>query len=131
MEFQESPEQGIAAGRQVFQLAHRIAVNRTVAGVHYPVDSMAGAVLGCGIGEAVVALAGKTCARRFDFQVASQLKMDPAGVNNINEDFTLDKMQDIIAGSDGSAVAEQPDFITDHWQSAKQAWRRGGAGEPS
>ncbi len=40
----------------VFRIAHRVAVNRTVAGVHFPVDSAAGAVLGCMIGEAVWAV---------------------------------------------------------------------------
>jgi membrane-associated phospholipid phosphatase len=40
-----------------FQIAHRIAVNRTVAGVHFPVDSLAGALIGCRIGEEVRRLA--------------------------------------------------------------------------
>jgi membrane-associated phospholipid phosphatase len=39
-------------------LAERIAVNRTVAGVHFPIDSWAGAVLGTAIGEAVLGLCG-------------------------------------------------------------------------
>lgn len=40
-----------------FRIAHRIAANRTVAGgVHYPVDSAAGAVLGMTIAEAVLSL---------------------------------------------------------------------------
>jgi len=37
--------------------AARIAINRTVAGVHYPVDSMAGQMLGLTIGEYFVARA--------------------------------------------------------------------------
>jgi hypothetical protein len=36
--------------------AERIAVNRTVAGVHYPIDSYAGATLGTMIGRTIVAL---------------------------------------------------------------------------
>jgi len=39
-------------------LAERIAVNRTVAGVHFPIDSWAGAVLGTAIGDAVLNLCG-------------------------------------------------------------------------
>ena len=31
---------------QLLRLASRIAVNRTIAGVHFPVDSAAGAVIG-------------------------------------------------------------------------------------
>ena len=38
-----------------FKVAARIAENRTVAGVHFPVDSLAGAVMGIAIGELVIA----------------------------------------------------------------------------
>jgi membrane-associated phospholipid phosphatase len=41
-------------------LAERIAANRTVAGVHYPIDSWAGAALGTVIGRAVLARCGIT-----------------------------------------------------------------------
>ena len=43
-------------------LAERITVNRTVAGVHYPIDSWAGAALGRIVGQVVLARAGAgTC----------------------------------------------------------------------
>ena len=48
-----SAAEGVAAQTMPFRLAHRIAVNRTVAGVHYPIDSAAGAAMGCMIGEAI------------------------------------------------------------------------------
>jgi membrane-associated phospholipid phosphatase len=44
--------------RMLRGLAERIAVNRTVAGVHYPVDSWAGAVLGQAVGRAVLGRCG-------------------------------------------------------------------------
>jgi hypothetical protein len=37
-----------------YRQAHRIAVNRTVAGVHYPMDSAAGARLGLQMGNILV-----------------------------------------------------------------------------
>jgi hypothetical protein len=38
-------------GEQLLRLASRIAVNRTVAGVHFPADSAAGATLGLTLGS--------------------------------------------------------------------------------
>ena len=38
-----------------YRQAHRIAVNRTVAGVHFPMDSAAGARLGLQVGNILVA----------------------------------------------------------------------------
>lgn len=40
----------------LYRQAHRIAVNRTVAGVHFPMDSTAGASLGVQIGRALLEL---------------------------------------------------------------------------
>jgi hypothetical protein len=54
---------------QHYRLAARIAINRTVAGLHYPIDSAAGAVLGTTLGDYLVArCAGKerTPFRSFD-----------------------------------------------------------------
>ncbi|WP_147114709.1 phosphatase PAP2 family protein [Tateyamaria sp. syn59] len=48
-----SAHAAVAAQTMPFRLAHRVAVNRTVAGVHYPIDSGAGMVLGCMMGEAI------------------------------------------------------------------------------
>jgi len=70
-----------------YRIAHRIAVNRTIAGVHYPVDSAAGAMLGRAIGEAILALAITKRPRKvFDF--GSSLKLVGSEPHQ-TEDFTL------------------------------------------
>lgn len=50
-----------------FRLAARVAINRTVAGVHYPVDSGAGAVLGLALAEHLWAVAGQGDAGQWTF----------------------------------------------------------------
>jgi hypothetical protein len=42
-------------GEQMMRMAARMAINRTVAGVHFPVDSAAGATLGLTLGQYFVA----------------------------------------------------------------------------
>src|SRR3546814_18772370 len=44
-----------AWGEQLMRLAARIAINRTVAGLHFPVDSAAGALLGLTLGRYLAA----------------------------------------------------------------------------
>jgi hypothetical protein len=44
-------------GEQLYRQASRIAVNRTVAGVHYPIDSIAGAALGVSLGNLLASVA--------------------------------------------------------------------------
>ena len=63
-----SAPNGTASREQFQRLAARIAINRTVAGVHFPVDSAVGRLLGTALGEFLVARAtnGKVHERGFD-----------------------------------------------------------------
>jgi membrane-associated phospholipid phosphatase len=45
--------------RLIYKQAERIAINRTVAGMHFPVDTWAGATLGVAIGQIIVAKGSK------------------------------------------------------------------------
>ncbi|WP_165456192.1 phosphatase PAP2 family protein [Paracoccus sediminis] len=49
------PAGGAKGDSQPYRLASRIAINRTVAGVHFPVDSAAGAILGIQLGRYMMA----------------------------------------------------------------------------
>ncbi|WP_248313406.1 phosphatase PAP2 family protein [Bosea sp. F3-2] len=64
--------------RLVFKQAERIAVNRTVAGMHFPIDSWAGAALGEAVGQIVLALCG-----------AKSVKVTPRTYVAQNIDFSV------------------------------------------
>ncbi|WEF24477.1 phosphatase PAP2 family protein [Paracoccus sp. S3-43] len=62
------PDAQVKPDHQIYRLACRIAVNRTVAGVHFPADSASGAVLGIQLGRYVMArgLGGTVGSAEFD-----------------------------------------------------------------
>jgi membrane-associated phospholipid phosphatase len=55
-----------ATYRQLYLQARRISVNRTVAGVHFPIDAAAGQSLGLSLGEFFVCASGIAGAQCFD-----------------------------------------------------------------
>ena len=78
---------------QLMRAASRIAVNRTVAGVHYPIDSACGAMLGIAVGRMVLArvgaLEGEAGGWLFDgrnydgtqdFRIGTQVDADLSGM---------------------------------------------------
>jgi hypothetical protein len=54
------------AYRQLYLQARRISVNRTVAGVHFPIDAPAGQALGLSLGEFFLFASGITTGNCFD-----------------------------------------------------------------
>jgi membrane-associated phospholipid phosphatase len=61
---ENEPYQDPSYGVQFMRLAHRITVNRTVAGVHFPIDSVAGALLGLTLGDYFMARANNNTVQR-------------------------------------------------------------------
>lgn len=115
----------IARDSQLYRMAARIAVNRTVAGVHFPVDSAAGAFLGMSLARWVAAragVAGQTCpALDFDGRLWGQTA--PGG----SRDFHLSRLCDVLGGdpclSVGASISAQPsDLLTAVWAEARSEW---------
>ncbi|NIM42110.1 MAG: phosphatase PAP2 family protein [Hydrogenophaga sp.] len=116
------PGNGVASREQLQRLAARIAINRTVAGVHYPVDSAAGRLLGTALAEFIVARAtgGKVHARGFN----SALFQEPDGAP---KDFSLNDPMDHASGYPytrdprARAVGEAP-LLNWLWEEAVKEW---------
>ncbi|MEM6761386.1 MAG: phosphatase PAP2 family protein [Pseudomonadota bacterium] len=77
-----------SARRLVRKQAERIAVNRTVAGVHFPIDSWAGAALGTAIGDIILAL----CGHGTSFNAPRYAENGLTHPQNI--DFSIHRMDD-------------------------------------
>jgi len=103
-----------------FRLAERMAVNRTVAGVHFPCDSAAGALLGCAIGEQIHALgSGQTLtALSMDFLAGDG---PDAGFAD-TDDFTLEWLADRVVAPTLEAAPEEVSVIRTAWALAAAEW---------
>ncbi|MEM7488674.1 MAG: phosphatase PAP2 family protein [Pseudomonadota bacterium] len=99
-----------------FQAAHRVAVNRTVAGVHYPMDNAVGGVLGVAIGEALCAMAGagKGLGLRFDLGGCD-------ATYSAADDFELSWLRDQVASGRDVAVGEVG-LMKTFWARAADEW---------
>ncbi|KKJ78475.1 hypothetical protein WH95_02140 [Kiloniella litopenaei] len=116
MSFQQSP----SIKELLLSVAERIAVNRTVAGVHFPADSTAGAALGTTLGH-------------YLLQLASGESGDIDAVEFIGNNATGDFDKSVIALGDGdsdpvvkwgtSEVHGEPDNLFRWlWLKAKSEW---------
>jgi membrane-associated phospholipid phosphatase len=117
----------------LFRLAARIADNRTVAGVHYPVDSAHGALLGFGT---TLAFIGHCLGGGADHPVPEWM----ADGNDWSGDFTLRKWCAALGGSahqgwrSGSttvAKAEDWNVLPALWAAAAREWGRPDDAPPS
>ncbi len=113
-------------------LAHRIANNRTIAGVHYPVDSRAGAHLGLTLGRYFVdrmkassagAGIGNWVSRSFD---PGGFFANPPTGDDPGPDFTNDRIWDLIWQNTGGVnplpVSGDDGVLGELWKLAREEW---------
>jgi membrane-associated phospholipid phosphatase len=93
-----------------FRLAHRIAANRTVAGVHFPVDSRAGAFVGCAAGELIYAVATGKKATTVSYHHG-----------DTSADFLLSNF-DLKAQSTEVNIGQQNQVAANLWKKATAEW---------
>lgn len=111
---------GHACREQLQRLAGRIAVNRTVAGLHFPVDSAVGRLLGTALGEFFVARCVGSSVRQRGFD--GGLFVRPG---NEAMDFSLHDALDSGAGSavGPTVVLSAAPLLAWLWQGALQEWQ--------
>ncbi len=125
----EDAAQGFDELPMLFRVAERIAVNRTVAGVHFPVDSAHGALLGIAIAEVIIAhcLGGRDIHRR---KVEGADWKDKEGGAL---DFTLSELADVLGKKNAHGVsrvggplaiegAQKGALLQELWVRAKGEW---------
>jgi membrane-associated phospholipid phosphatase len=118
----DTKSNGSASREQLQRLAARIATNRVVAGVHFPVDSACGRLLGTALAEFFVARAtgGRVHQRGFDGRLFE-------GPNGEALDFSLHPSMDQTRGnaytrsSSTTSVGHAP-LLAWLWEEALKEW---------
>ena len=101
------------ASAGVASWVNRVAVNRTVAGVHYPMDSRAGATIGSGVASVIIAL-GQNKKPKLNAQVLDVNAADQQGA-----DFFLDDAKALYDVHDAADTAlAEPTAISWLWGKA-------------
>jgi len=96
----------------ITKLAERIAVNRTVAGVHYPIDSWAGAILGRAVGQIVLSKCG------IDSVVDGYDYCAHGHCDFFVDEFSKGKNPDFGVQEKGSVRVDSSDLFTWLWNKA-------------
>jgi hypothetical protein len=106
---------------QLDRQAARITTNRVVAGVHFPVDSMAGRMLGVALGEYFVARC--TAAQTFKGRKFVAAEIDSAPTTDFNP---FNAAQDLDSGTfysqSAAANIAQSNLMPYVWGTAKREW---------
>jgi hypothetical protein len=107
----------------VFRMAERIAANRVVAGVHFPIDSAAGALLGLTIADHVASLGAGVGTTAV---AARTFKVDPAAANPTemtkDQDFDLTWLAKAQPTETPGVKTASTEF-QELWRKANEEWR--------
>ncbi|NNF72069.1 MAG: hypothetical protein HKN02_07765, partial [Rhodobacteraceae bacterium] len=108
----------------LYRAAHRIATNRTVAGVHYPCDSAAGAMLGLALGTAVRDMGRATSAGGLASPLSFGFTSTASQTAKFNyaDDFDIDWLAARAAPLDGTRLVAKSPMINQLWSLAKAEW---------
>jgi hypothetical protein len=115
--------------QQLMRQAHRIAVNRVVAGVHFPADNIAGQVLGTVLGQYFVALCrGATGLTGWDFDLQMHCTTDPIGGQDhdwqaVDNYLTAGMDQSPTLKKNGQISVQASPELTWLWVKAQAEWR--------
>jgi len=90
------------------KVAERIAVNRTVAGLHYPIDTWAGAVLGRTIGQIVLAKCGAPRSRISTYEYSAKGNLD-FFLDAFVADDLYEKLDQRSANAYGDGIRDKPE----------------------
>lgn len=117
----------------VFRMAERIAANRVVAGVHFPVDSAAGALLGLTLADHIVSLGTGQTTTKVEKVTFRTVKKEDGAVEDDRPDSiqTFDQEDnfglpwlDKAQPTQSPGVKEESCEFQKLWQKANEEWRR-------
>jgi len=109
------PWTGINAGNLRFQLAERITNNRTIAGLHFPLDNYAGALLGVALGRCLISTG-------TGLKLPAEAKFTGVGHLDPMAHFHLEGCGDLV-GVKPTDTAPYPDDIFAYiWNRATKEW---------
>jgi membrane-associated phospholipid phosphatase len=115
---------GSVTDTYLLRLAHRIGENRVVAGLHYPVDVIGGALMGNALGSYFLARCGLGQFRGGRFQLVEPMATrDPLGIKvDAGDDGVCDVMTAPGCAPFDAQAVPVSGLLRELWNEAQQEW---------